>query len=127
MSIGRKSTFFLGIFIFLIPFFGLPTLWKMILTGACGALLALLSVSLEIPKRTAAKHKPRKEKPAMISVEPVPAPVIYPRNDTIEAAAVVPLPPPKAEAAESAPIEMQSPPAPKKRARKAAPKASGKL
>lgn len=59
--INRKSTFFLGVFIFLIPFLGLPTFWKTFFIILSGAILVSLSIKVSIPKRVS-RSKIKKEK-----------------------------------------------------------------
>ena len=66
--ITRKSTFFLGIFIFLIPFLGVPTSWKTFFTVASGLGLVALSVKITLPKKQI-KPKTRKEKITPVFVE----------------------------------------------------------
>jgi hypothetical protein len=61
MIITRKATFFLGIFIFIIPFLGFPSTWKMALTIISGVTLVILSMQVNLPKRFAPRT--RKEKP----------------------------------------------------------------
>jgi len=84
MSINRKSTLFLGIFIFIIPFLGFPSIWKAILTIASGLLLIIFSVKIQIPKKGV--RRIQREKVTQVFVESVPltTPNISPRNDTIE-------------------------------------------
>ncbi len=69
--INRRSTFFLGIFILLIPFLGVPTSWKVTLTIFSGLALSLLSVTITLPKRTF-RPRPKKEK-FTSPINPVPA------------------------------------------------------
>jgi len=57
MIIHRKSTFFLGIFIFLIPFLGLPSSWKTTLIILSGLGLVSLSTKIILPKNR--RHKAR--------------------------------------------------------------------
>lgn len=87
MSIDRKSTFFLGIFIFIIPFLGFPSTWKVFLTIASGILLIMLSIKIAIPKKTS-RYRVHKEKSTPVFVENTP--IISPRNDTIEVISSVP-------------------------------------
>ncbi len=79
--ISRKLTFFLGIFIFLVPFMGLPTSWKTAVIIICGLVLITSSISLtiSIPKKTV-KHKTKKEKNSKISVEGI---AVYPKDNII--------------------------------------------
>lgn len=79
--ISRKSTFFLGIFIFLLPFMGLPTSWKTGLMIVCGIFLVFssLSLTISIPKKTT-KHRIKKEKSSKMSVEDIP---VYPKDNIV--------------------------------------------
>jgi hypothetical protein len=81
MMINRKTTFFLGIFIFIIPFLGFPSFWKELLTAVSGIFLILLSIRIAIPKKYP-RHRTVREKVTPVFVES--APIIYPKNDTIE-------------------------------------------
>ena len=70
--IHRKSTFFLGLFIFFIPFLGLPTFWKTTLIILSGITLIGLSVKIILPKKIlkhTLRHKIKKEKENSFSVE----------------------------------------------------------
>ena len=51
--IQKKSTFFLGLFIFIIPFLGFPSLWKTVFVVFCGIVLMAMSVKLKLtlPKK----------------------------------------------------------------------------
>ena len=49
--IQKKRTFFLGIFIFLVPFLGLPSSWKTALVILSGLTLIAFSVKLSLPKK----------------------------------------------------------------------------
>jgi hypothetical protein len=78
--IHKKSTFFLGLFILLIPFLGFPSFWKTMLIFISGVSLISLSVKVYLPrKNTKPRHK--KEKITPVFVENIP---VYPLNDTIE-------------------------------------------
>lgn len=46
MMIKNYKNFILGIFIFLIPFLGLPLSFKFFIVGFCGLLLSIFSISL---------------------------------------------------------------------------------
>ncbi len=81
MMIDRKSTFFLGVFVFMIPFLGFPTFWKTFFTVFAGVVLILMSVKVSIYKRP--QKKIPKERVTPVVVENVP-PIVYPKNDTIE-------------------------------------------
>ena len=78
--ISRKSTFFLGIFIFLIPFSGFPMSWKSTLIILSGIILVFLSVKISLPKKNS-RTKLRREKVTPVFVENIP---IYPRDNTVE-------------------------------------------
>ncbi len=90
MIISRKSTFFLGIFIFIIPFLGFPSAWKIVMTCIAGIAVILMSLKVSIPKKSP-RHKPR-EKVTPVFVESIP--VLSPRNDTVEVISQVPIPEP---------------------------------
>ena len=49
--IQRKDTFFLGIFIFLIPFLGVPTSWKTLFITLSGLGLVAISLRVSLPKK----------------------------------------------------------------------------
>ncbi|MBI4155740.1 MAG: hypothetical protein HY507_00725 [Candidatus Zambryskibacteria bacterium] len=70
--IKRKSTFFLGIFIFLVPFLGLPSSWKTSLIILSGLTLIFLSVKILLPNKMLKHHKNRKEKTQPTIVENIP-------------------------------------------------------
>jgi len=82
--ISKKSTFFLGIFIFIIPFLGLPSGYKNTFVIVSGIVLIILSVTISIPKKPL-KNRVKKEKANAVFVENIP---IYPRDNTIESASV---------------------------------------
>ncbi len=63
----RRSTFFLGIFIFLIPFLGLPTFWKTFFIIFSGVTLVLLSIRINFLKLIS----DNRVKNSVISVEPI--------------------------------------------------------
>jgi len=58
--INHKAGFYLGVFIFVIPFLGFPTIWKMGLVLFGGLFLILMSIRIPVPKRML-KYKPKKE------------------------------------------------------------------
>jgi hypothetical protein len=78
--INRKSTFFLGIFIFLIPYLGIPSSWKTFFIVTSGIVLMVLSIKITLPKKTT-KSRTRKEKITPVYVESIPA---YPRENNID-------------------------------------------
>ncbi len=58
--INHKSSFYLGVFVFIIPFLGFPTVWKMVLVVVAGVFLILSSIKISVPKRIF-KNKTKKE------------------------------------------------------------------
>ncbi len=78
--INKKSTFFLGIFIFLIPFLGFPSVWKSAFVIISGISLVLMSVKISLPKKTS-RIKSKKERSTPVFVENIP---IYPKDNTLE-------------------------------------------
>lgn len=78
--IQHKTTFFLGIFIFLVPFLGLPSDWKTMLIAATGIFLVVISVKIVLPRKNL-RPKGRREKVTPVFVENIP---IYPKDDTVE-------------------------------------------
>jgi hypothetical protein len=59
--INKKSTFFLGLFIFFIPFLGFPSSYKNTLIIVSGIVLVFLSIKIPVPKKIT-KPKSRKDK-----------------------------------------------------------------
>ncbi|MFZ2621037.1 MAG: hypothetical protein WAX85_00525 [Minisyncoccia bacterium] len=78
--IKHKSTFFLGLFIFLVPFTGFPTFWKTTFIVLSGLALIGLSTKVVLPKKHP-KPKVKKEKTTPILVDSSP---VYPKDDTME-------------------------------------------
>ncbi len=93
--IHRRSTFFLGLFITLIPFLGLPTASKTTLIILSGVFLVYSSITIALPerfKKTAqksgikplakpiAKRKPRKEKTSTT----VSGSIVYSENNSVD-------------------------------------------
>ena len=72
--IHRKSTFFLGIFIFLVPFLGLPSSWKTALIILSGLGLIGLSIKIILPKKPT-KVRPKRGRATPAFVENIP---VYP-------------------------------------------------
>ena len=65
--IVRRGTFFLGIFIFLLPFLGLPTFWKTFFIIFSGVTLSLLSLRMSLPRKVIrTKVKTEKESPIQV-------------------------------------------------------------
>ena len=79
--IQRKKTFFLGIFIFLVPFLGLPTFWKTTLIVLSGLALIALSIKIVLPRKPGRSKISKKGRSTPVFVENAP---IYPKDDTIE-------------------------------------------
>jgi uncharacterized protein (DUF58 family) len=75
--ISRKSTFVLGIIIFLIPFLGLPTIWKSFLVVTGGLFLVISSISFPEPRKIS-KARVKKEKVPEIQIESTP---VYPKDN----------------------------------------------
>ncbi len=78
--ISNKRTFFLGIFIFIIPFLGFPGSWKTAFIIISGIALIFLSVKISMPKKQG-RVRSKKEKVTPVFVENIP---IYPRDNTVE-------------------------------------------
>ncbi len=78
--IQRKTTFFLGIFIFLIPFLGFPSAWKNLTVTICGLFLVVISMKIVLPRKNP-RPKGRREKVTPVFVENIP---IYPKDNTVE-------------------------------------------
>ncbi len=78
--IQRRSTFFLGIFIFIIPFLGIPSSWRTFFIVVSGISLIILSVKITLPKRTS-KSRVRKEKVTPVFVESIP---VYPKENSVD-------------------------------------------
>ncbi len=76
--IQKKRTFFLGIFIFLIPFLGVPTLWKTSFIILSGLTLIIFSIKISLPKKIP-KRASKKEKINPSSTENIP---LYPRSSS---------------------------------------------
>lgn len=77
--IKSKRTLLLGIFIFILPFLGVPTSWKTTLIILSGLALIALSLNITIPKKST-KRPRRKEKVTPVFVENAP---IYPRRSEV--------------------------------------------
>lgn len=73
--IQRKSTFFLGFFIFLLPFLGFTAFWKTTFVVFSGLALIALSVKFAIPKKIS-RSKTKKEKSASVFMESKPFPKV---------------------------------------------------
>lgn len=88
--IRKRGTFFLGLFIFLIPFLGLPTSWKTTLIVLAGLTLIYSSITITLPERfrkTTRKPEvkiPIKRKPRKVKEQITSESVVYSANDTSE-------------------------------------------
>lgn len=69
--ISKKSTFFLGIFIFLIPFTGFPSSWKSAFVIVSGIALIAMSVKISLPKKHN-RGRAKREKVTPVFVENIP-------------------------------------------------------
>lgn len=77
----RKSTFFFGLIIFLLPFVGLPTFWRTVLSAAIGLTLVIASVDFTFHKKISKpKHKKEKEKVVEQVYESIP---LYPKDNIV--------------------------------------------
>ncbi len=70
--INRKSTFFLGIFVFIIPFLGIPSSWRTFFIVVSGIILIILSVKITLPKKISKSRISRREKVTPVFVESMP-------------------------------------------------------
>lgn len=77
--IHRKSTFFLGIFVFLIPFMGLPTFWKTLLITLSGLALVFISIKIPVSKKQT-RSKPKRDR-GLGGDETV---TVYPKDNLVE-------------------------------------------
>ncbi len=80
LMIRSKRTLFLGIFIFLIPFLGLPSSWKTWLVIISGLALVAMSIKVSLPKKNL-RPRARREKVTQVFVESMP---VSPREDVLE-------------------------------------------
>lgn len=71
--IKNRKTFFIGIFVFIIPFLGFPSSWKTFFTIIAGLSLMVVSIKINLPKKTSLKRPRRKEKVTQVFVESSPA------------------------------------------------------
>lgn len=85
--IKNGKTFYLGIFIFLIPFLGLPSSWRTFLVVVCGLVLILMSVKVSLPGRATPRRLRKREKVTPVWSESAPAPM--PKLPSVEASAEV--------------------------------------
>lgn len=79
--IKNKKHFFLGVFIFLLPFLGLPTSWKMTFAALSGIMLVLFSVKLSIPKKLPKRVVRKRATP--VFMESMPAAPISPVQNAV--------------------------------------------
>ncbi len=78
--INRRSTFFLGIFIFIIPFLGVPSSWRTTFIVLSGIILIILSLKITLPKKSL-KSRIKKEKVTSVFVESIPS---YPKENAVD-------------------------------------------
>lgn len=78
--ITRKSTFLLGIIIFLLPFIGIPTFWRTLIFVLVGISLVFSSVDFVFPKKMS-KPRHKKEKLNDVVIESMP---IYPKDNILQ-------------------------------------------
>lgn len=78
--INRRSTFFLGIFIFVIPFLGIPGSWRTTFIVLSGIALIILSIKITLPKKPL-KSRMRREKVTTVYVESIP---VYPKESMVD-------------------------------------------
>jgi hypothetical protein len=78
--ITRKSTFFLGIFIFIVPFLGVPSSWKTLFITLSGLTIIIMSVKISLPKKTT-KTRIKREKVTPVFVQSTP---IYPKDNNLD-------------------------------------------
>jgi hypothetical protein len=66
--IQKKSTFFIGLFIFLVPFLGLPSFWKTVLIVLASITLMALSIRFPVvlPKKPQVVKAVRVRKPKAV-------------------------------------------------------------
>src|SRR5579872_4748807 len=79
--ITSKRNFFLGVFLFLVPFLGLPSSWKSVLVIVCALVLISFSIRLELRKGMSTKpsrHPNNKVPPQVASSSEDPAPLKRP-------------------------------------------------
>lgn len=74
--IKNRKTFFIGIFVFLIPFLGFPSSWKTFFVIICGLVLVGLSLKITLPKKGVIKKIRRKDKTTPVFTENSPIPKI---------------------------------------------------
>ena len=67
--INHKGSFYLGVFVFIIPFLGFPTMWKMGLVVFAGVVLVLTSIRIPTPKRIFRTKTKKETTPIEIEVQ----------------------------------------------------------
>lgn len=104
--ITRKSTFFFGVLVLLLPFTGFPAIWKTYIFVFIGVVLTLKSIEVSIPRKVS-RSKVKKHYAAELVEEDV---VVYPKdNIVVEKAEKI---------SEVVPVVMASKPIRKKTSRK---------
>jgi hypothetical protein len=80
----KKSTFFLGIFVILLPFLGLPTFWKSFFIVLSGTILTLASVRFEISRKEEENSSEKNEilefHEEVVVLEKIPEPALHQIN-----------------------------------------------
>ncbi len=103
--ISNHKTFFLGVFIFIIPFLGLPSSWKTILIVLSGTYLAVQSIKVSFLIKKTFKPIRKKEKVTPVFVENMPMQRFEPRVEVREDSAPIQEPQVGTPVVESIPVE----------------------
>ncbi|MFZ2523387.1 MAG: hypothetical protein WAW92_03285 [Minisyncoccia bacterium] len=85
--IDRKSTFFIGLLIFLLPFLGIPNTWKSFFMVGVSIVLVISSIKISFPVRST-KSKIKKDKIKELGSDVVP---VYPRDNIVDINPEVPV------------------------------------
>lgn len=84
--IKYRGSFYLGVFVFIIPFLGFPTMWKMGLVVFAGVLLVLSSLKvpsgINLSRRIKKTDKKEKTESPVIEVIPTKPEVVVPVTTT---------------------------------------------
>lgn len=87
VMVNYRSTFYIGIFVFLIPFLGFPTMWKMGLVVFAGLILIFSSIRFPVSKKVFKNNtnQVKKEKAESAAVsQPIVLDSTPLKNETIE-------------------------------------------
>lgn len=84
--VKNRKTFFIGVFVSLIPFLGIPSLWKAILTVFFGIILIFSSLKFILPRRGGRSKiiRNKRERVTPVFVESAPVEPSSPKNITSE-------------------------------------------